>query len=586
MDPLALEGCQAVVETVNTSIVIKGIAAVSAIAVAFGAGISSAVENVPTSLMTNLVQIRSVEVGGKPISWRDGETMRLKPFPKDVTLWFGAASNAPRLPNRLRYKLEGYDNAWRESSGEMYLAIRFLDNSGDQVDLKIFRATGESAGWNGAVESSTLTHRRETVVVPPRASQLHVVISSAGPPATMGIFVVDDLVVSRFSVTEGRANVLLRSPFGQHSKDAVSGHIPEGWIRDGVIPSMAKIVEIGHNPTTKAFAILDEDGSGHAEWRSLNTIAPQVAPGDQLVVEWNELFSMGMSGVNSAQYRSLPPGHFQFRAAEVTALGVPTGAEASLNLDVPSPFWKMVWFWETVAAIAMVISVASGRYIAWHRMNREIQRLQQQRLLEQERLRIAQNIHDDLGARVTQISLISGMAQGNVNVPEKARADFDRISRMARDLVTALYETVWAVNPENDNLDAMGNYLCQMVNQLCSQAQLRCRLHVEDLPRDVQLSSQTRHNITMAVKEAVHNVIKHARTSEVTLHATFFGNMLTISIQDDGCGFQMVGNLPGNGLTNMKRRLQEIGGTCSIESQAGRGTTVQLRMEVRPANGK
>jgi signal transduction histidine kinase len=206
--------------------------------------------------------------------------------------------------------------------------------------------------------------------------------------------------------------------------------------------------------------------------------------------------------------------------------------------------------------------------------------------LEQERLRIAQNIHDDLGARVTQISLLSGMAQSDANLPEKARVDFDSISRMARDLVTALYETVWAVNPENDNLDALGNYLCQMSNQLCSQAQIRCRLHVEHLPHNVQLSSQTRHNISMAVKEAIHNVIKHARASEVTLHAAFSDKWLTVSIKDDGCGFRPGGDLPGNGLTNMKRRVQDLGGTCTIESQPGSGTTVQLGLEVRAVNLK
>ena len=150
-------------------------------------------------------------------------------------------------------------------------------------------------------------------------------------------------------------------------------------------------------------------------------------------------------------------------------------------------------------------------------MRREMVRLKQQRALEQERLRIAHDIHDDLGARVTQISLLSAMAQDNPAFPEKARADFDKISKMSRELVSALYETVWAVNPENDNLDALGNYLCQMVKQLCERTPLRCRFHVLDLPHEVQVSSQTRHNISMAVKEAVHNIIKHAKASEVTI---------------------------------------------------------------------
>jgi signal transduction histidine kinase len=463
----------------------------------------------------------------------------------------------------------------------MYLAIRFVDDADDQVGLMIFNARGESAGWNGSLEGGTLAHRRETVVAPPRASRAHIVITSAGPPATIGIFVVDDLVVSRFSTTNGRSSVLLRSPFGQPGNPDLS-HAPDGWARDGVLPSMARIVELGRNPAMRVFAILDEDGSGHAEWRTLKAMAPEVKPGDQLVIEWNELFSIGLGGVTSAHYRQLPPGDLEFRVAQASVLGVPTGAEAMVRLHVPLPFWKSRWFWGCVGGLVVFFSVAAGRYIARQRLQREMQRLQQQRLLEQERLRIAQNIHDDLGARVTQISLLSGMAQNNPGLPEQARADFSSIAGMARDLIAALYETVWAVNPENDNLDALGNYLCQMVNQLCGQAQLRCRIHVGALPHDLQLSSQVRHSISMAVKEAVHNVIKHARAGEVTLQAAFDNRCLTVSLQDDGCGFQPADNLPGNGLTNMRRRLREIGGTCTIESRPGRGTTVQLRLKLRP----
>jgi signal transduction histidine kinase len=217
-------------------------------------------------------------------------------------------------------------------------------------------------------------------------------------------------------------------------------------------------------------------------------------------------------------------------------------------------------------------------------MRREVVRLKQQRALEQERLRIAQDIHDDLGARVTQISLLSAVAQGNSALPETARADFDNISRMTRELVSALYETVWAVNPENDNLDALGNYLCQMVNQLCSQGLLRCRLDVVDLPSDIQISSQTRHTVSMAVKEAVHNVIKHAKAAEVNLRVGFTGSVLTVSVQDNGCGFELVNHSTGSGLNNMKRRLADIGGTCRIQSQPGQGTTVEMRLIIKSAD--
>jgi signal transduction histidine kinase len=200
-------------------------------------------------------------------------------------------------------------------------------------------------------------------------------------------------------------------------------------------------------------------------------------------------------------------------------------------------------------------------------------------------LRIAHDIHDGLGARVTQISMVSARAQDNQNFPAMARAEFDRISKMSRDLVSALYETVWAVDPENDNLEELGNYVCQIVNQLCDQAQLRCRFYAADLPRDIQVSSQTRHNISMAVQESVHNVIKHAGTAEVTITIEFTNDLLAITVRDDGKGFKLDDNPAGNGLTNMRQRLGDIGGNCIIESEPGKGTTIQMSVKVKACDG-
>lgn len=358
------------------------------------------------------------------------------------------------------------------------------------------------------------------------------------------------------------------------------------WVRNGTRPSMARIVEIGRNPSSKALAILDEDPSGHADWDSPKSLAPRVTPGESLLIEWNEVYTMGMANESGAFYGKLPQGHFRFCVAELTALGMPTGAQTSLEIYVPLPFWKTPWFWGAVTILIVTASVASGRYLAWHRLQARMSRLRQERLVEQERLRIAQDIHDDLGARITQISLLSGMSQNDPQLPEKARAVFDTISRMSRELVSALYETVWTVNPENDHLEALGSYLGQMVNQLCQQAQLRCRLHLGDLPPDIQVSSHTRHHVTLAVKEAVHNVVKHARASEITLRVVWTEGKLTISIQDNGRGFSLNGTPLGHGLANMKRRLAELGGTCAIQHEAGRGTTVELHLPAGLPDGK
>jgi signal transduction histidine kinase len=436
-------------------------------------------------------------------------------------------------------------------------------------------------GWNGTLENSTLIHRQETSVVPPEASRLWVTISSAGPPQSVGLYVVKDLVVTKnFSGGEVR-DALLRSD------DAIDetasnwirdGTSPKAWIRDGTTPNMAKIVELGQYSKAKALAILDNDPLGHAEWHNNYDDAPQVNPGDRIIIEWNELYTMGVGDdFSSHSYGDLPPGKFKFHVSEVTALGIPTGVEAALDVWVSLPIWQQPVFWAISLLLIIAIAVSSSRYYTWRVMRHELARMERQRELEQERLRIARDIHDDLGARATQISILSSMSPNNPAFPNNARADLERIFNLSKELIAALYQTIWTVTPENDNLYALGNYIRQMAGHLCGSAQLRYRLQVEDLPRDIQVSSQTRHNIMMAVKESIHNAVKHAKASELTIKVTLAGKTLTITIQDDGCGFAPAA-AAGNGLANMKRRLRDIGGTCAVEGQPGQGTTVQLQL--------
>ena len=525
------------------------------------------------------LQIQSVLVGGKTNRWGPGAALRLGSSPENVTFNFGPTDGAGWQPTRLHYKLEGYDSAWKEGQGAMGLTVHFSDERGDQVGQVTFEATGQSAGWNGTLTNSTLSHRRETLIVPRAGYRLWISISSGlGPPGTVGICLVQDLVVARLSSNNEAREVLLRPSF---STDAPRTP-PRDWVPDGIRPSMARIVELGRDPTDQAFAIVDDDPVGHAEWHNLRQTAPRISPGDRLVLQWNELFSIGLADTRSATYAKLPAGDFRFTVQALNTLGVPTGVEDSLRVHVPVPVRKMALFWPAVLTALLAVSLGASRYLAWYRMRRELALLRQQRALEQERLRIAQDIHDDLGARVTQIALLSGMAQDNAALPDKARTEFSQVSRLTRDLISALYETVWAVNPENDHLDALGDYLCQMVNDLCNQARLRCRLEVMELPRHIQVSSQTRHNITMAVKEAVHNIIKHARATEVTLRADLADTLLTISIRDDGCGFVPFAH-PGNGLRNMKQRLADLGGTCSFHSGPGRETTVEMTLLISPS---
>lgn len=549
------------------------------------AGVEIAILAASEPLDATAPVVREVQVNGRAFAWRTGQELSLGRFPRNVVFNIGLPAGSAQKGMRLRTKLEGFDKNWQEVGGQMFVTIRFFNKSGDLVAQREFDVHGESPGWRGSLATSTFTHRREMFSAPLDAAQVWIVLSSAGGPTAVGFYAVDNLIVSKITTSNGAPEVLLRTPPPQElGKISSANQAPLGWERDGTKPSMARILNVGQNPSTRVLAVLDDDPLSHAEWHNSRAIAASVAPNENLLVEWNEMYSIGASMDRTATYESLPPGSYNFRVAEVSVLGQPTGVETMLSVTVPMPYWQTVWFWAALAALTVGTSALSVRYLAWHKVRRAMMRLEQQRALERERVRIAQDIHDDLGARVTEISLLSGMAENNGGFSEQARAEFCRISMRSRDLVAALYETVWAVNPENDNLEAIGNYLRQTINNQCTQAQLRCRLHISPLPRNIETSSRIRHNISMAAREAAHNAIKHAKASQITVHIWFADMLLTVSIEDDGCGFDPATIPTGNGLVNMKRRLADIGGSCVIESRPGQGTRVQFRLHVPAAN--
>ena len=218
-------------------------------------------------------------------------------------------------------------------------------------------------------------------------------------------------------------------------------------------------------------------------------------------------------------------------------------------------------------------------------MRTEIARFKQERALDRERLRIARDIHDDLGARVTHISLISAMGSQKASDPEQARAAFEQISHLTRDLVFALYQTVWAVDPENDSLESLVDHLCQIAGKQCAPANIRCRLYVDSLPPPLAVSSEARHNISMSVSEAVHNAVKHSKADEISLTVKIPDSGLDISVSDNGSGFDPQRTGLGHGLANMRSRMEQIGGTVVLAPDKGKGTKVLFSVPLSRLSG-
>ncbi len=202
-----------------------------------------------------------------------------------------------------------------------------------------------------------------------------------------------------------------------------------------------------------------------------------------------------------------------------------------------------------------------------------------QRALEEERARIAQDLHDDLGATLTEIRFLSAVKSNDALVPEPTRAQLGEVSEKSRELVSSLDEIVWAVNPANDSLPSLAVYLRHVAEEFFRPTPVRCRLDVdESLPR-AALTSEVRHNLYLSVREALNNVARHSSATEAWLRIHWRQQTLVIAVEDNGCGFIVDGQTaPGNGLRNMRLRLEKIGGRFDCHSGPDAGTRCQISL--------
>ncbi|HYG35931.1 MAG TPA: triple tyrosine motif-containing protein, partial [Clostridia bacterium] len=295
-----------------------------------------------------------------------------------------------------------------------------------------------------------------------------------------------------------------------------------------------------------------------------------------------------------AEYSYLPPGDYNFRVIACNNDGVWSEMGDVLAFSVTPWFWQTWWF---QAASAVSGAAAVGLGVLWgtrRRVHRKLELLERQRALERERARIARDIHDDLGASLTRITLLSQSVRSEVESQPETAAEVDQIYSTARELTRAMDEIVWAVNPKHDTLDSLVTYLGRFTQQYLSAAGLRCRLDVPVSLPPWALTSEVRHNVFLAVKEALHNVVKHARATEVRLSLQLEPNGFTLVIADNGVGFHFcdpslrsTATLPaqglrlasGQGLLNMRKRLEEIGGCCEWSTAPGEGTRVKLAVK-------
>jgi signal transduction histidine kinase len=232
--------------------------------------------------------------------------------------------------------------------------------------------------------------------------------------------------------------------------------------------------------------------------------------------------------------------------------------------------------------VAVIVRTAVRR-----RLQARLDQAERRRRLERERLRIAQDIHDDLGASLTHINLLSQTAAGKMESNHAAWKDTERLRSLAVTLTQKLDEIVWAVSPRHDTLESLLSYLTDLAEEFLGSAGIRARIHVPIQLPPWTLASGLRHNVFLATKEALNNVVKHAQATEVRLQLVIRADAFELTIEDDGCGFSPPPTPPSSaersarhGLEGVKWRIESLGGKFLLDSAPGRGTRLTFTVPV------
>ena len=288
-----------------------------------------------------------------------------------------------------------------------------------------------------------------------------------------------------------------------------------------------------------------------------------------------------------AQYSHIPPGSYSFWMTACQGDGVWSPQGTVLRIQVLPHFWQTWWFRVAARLVCIAAVAGAARHWATKKLQRQLEEAKQASAIERERTRIAKDIHDDLGANLTEITLLSELAQSAEAPAAEARADVRAIAARARELTRALDATVWAVDPVKDSLESLVSYTCAYAEDYLRLAGIRCRLDLPQRLADRPLAPEARHNLFLVTKEALHNIVKHSAASEAQIQIAGQNGLFKLAILDNGKGFQpqtfdatQNGFIPkgrrGNGLQNMRKRIEDLGGSYLLTSEPGKGTRIEI----------
>lgn len=289
----------------------------------------------------------------------------------------------------------------------------------------------------------------------------------------------------------------------------------------------------------------------------------------------------GLTEERQVLFSRLPPGTYSFRVTACNGDGVWNPAGATAAWTVRPFFWETAGFRLGCLVLGCGCVALAARTVERRRVRRRLEAAERQESLARERARIARDLHDEIGAKLTRLSLLGAMAAEDAMGNEPLRGEIEQMADTARETHRAFDEIVWSVSPRNDTVRSLSHYVCKYAEEFFAGTPVRCYFRLPEVMTDQPVEPLRRHQMFLAVKEGLHNTLKHAAATRVEITVCLQESGLRVELADNGCGFDpALSGLRGDGLRNMRERMKMAGGTFSLSSRPGSGTRLTFEMTV------
>jgi signal transduction histidine kinase/ligand-binding sensor domain-containing protein len=291
-----------------------------------------------------------------------------------------------------------------------------------------------------------------------------------------------------------------------------------------------------------------------------------------------------VKGPRLATYPQLPAGDYRFHVVACNGDGVWNDTGETLALIVTPFAWQTWWFRAAALAGFAAATGSAVRYVSFRRLRRRMDVMKQEATRADERSRIARDLHDQFGSRLTELAKIAEFEQRRNGAAESGRRAASELLPVIRELEHDLDTVIWAVNPKNDSLDRLLPFCCRMAGEFLRRSSIVCHFEIPDDIPPRPVTPEFRHHIYLVIREATSNVAKHSGATRVKIDVSLTDAELTVRLMDNGHGFDARKAEAGrrSGLKNMRSRVAELGGIFHVQSAVG-STTVGFTVPLPPA---